>query len=272
MLAVKRRSRIALTQAATCAIPPSARSSRATIVSTAWSSCIRSIASAIRSGSSLEGSIGLRVSTRQKPHARVHRSPNTMNVAVPSAQQSDRFGQPASSHTVTRSSERIVFFSSITSALSTTFGRNQFGLRVSIDKPAATSTPASSRRTAARPGVTLACPPGPSPRENAARSRPSAACLHATSCRSATPAAHRSVARRATTAATCSIVTSMPSSASDVTGLSPMPHGTMCSRMNVRSVATLSAKPCIVRPFLSRTPIAQILRSRLVPASSQTPA
>ena len=55
--------------------------------------------------------MGLRVSTRQKPHFRVHRSPATMNVAVPSDQHSKMFGQPASSHTVTRSSDRIVFFS-----------------------------------------------------------------------------------------------------------------------------------------------------------------
>ena len=39
-----------------------------------------------------------------------------------------------------------------------------------------------------------------------------------------------------------------------------MPHGTMCSRMYVMSVVTLRAKPCIVRPWARRTPIAAILR------------
>ena len=41
------------------------------------------------------------MSTRQNPHALVHRSPLTMNVAVPSDQHSKMFGQPASSQTVT---------------------------------------------------------------------------------------------------------------------------------------------------------------------------
>ena len=103
-------------------MPPSGRSSRATIVSTAWSRPIRSIASATRSGSSAAGGSGWRVSTRQNPHARVHRSPSTMNVAVPSAQHSDRFGQPASSHTVTSPRSRIVRFSSSTSGPWWTFG------------------------------------------------------------------------------------------------------------------------------------------------------
>ena len=66
----------------------------------------RSTASATRSGSEASTASGLRVSIRQKPQARVQRSPSTMNVAVPSAQHSDRFGQPASSQTVTRSSSR----------------------------------------------------------------------------------------------------------------------------------------------------------------------
>ena len=52
----------------------------------------------------------------------------------------------------------------------------------------------------------------------------------------------------------------MPSSASDVTGRSAMPHGTMCSRKYAMSVATLRANPCIVRPRLRRTPMAQIFR------------
>ena len=43
---------------------------------------------ATRAGSPGSGASGLRVSTRQKPHARVQRSPLIMKVAVPSAQHS----------------------------------------------------------------------------------------------------------------------------------------------------------------------------------------
>ena len=68
-------------------------------------------ASATRSGSSASRASGFEVSTRQKPQARVQRSPLIMNVAVPSAQHSKMFGQPASSHTVTSCSSRIVFLS-----------------------------------------------------------------------------------------------------------------------------------------------------------------
>ena len=102
-----------------------------------------------------------------------------MNVAVPSAQHSDRLGQPASSQTVTRSSERIVLRSSVTSGPSRTLGRSQSGLRVSIDSPPV--TPAASSRATARGDVVRIGSPGPAPREKAARSRPSAGCFHATS-------------------------------------------------------------------------------------------
>ena len=77
-------------------------------VTTACARPMRSTASATRAGSSGSSASGWRVSTRQKPHARVQRSPWIMNVAVPSAQHSKMFGQPASSHTVTRSRSRIV--------------------------------------------------------------------------------------------------------------------------------------------------------------------
>ena len=210
-------------------MPPSARSSRATIVSTAWSRSIRSIASATRAGSSTCGASGWRVSTRQNPHARVQRSPSTMNVAVPSAQHSDRLGQPASSHTVTRPRSRTVCLSAITSGPSCTRGRSHSGLRVLIDSPSV--TPACSRRPTARAAAGRTGAPGPSPRENADRSRSSAGWRQATSCRSISPSAQRTAARRATTSTTSRIVTSTPSSASDVTGRSPMPHGTMWSRM-----------------------------------------
>ncbi len=115
---------------------------------------MRSTASATRAGSSAAGASGLRVSTRQNPHARVQRSPRTMNVAVPSAQHSDRFGQPASSHTVTRPRSRIVFLSASTSGPWCTLGRSHSGLRVSIDSPVV--TPAAASRDASRTGS-----PGP---------------------------------------------------------------------------------------------------------------
>jgi len=60
----------------------------ATQVTTAWPSRIRSTACATLSGSSGDRGSGWRVSTWQKPHARVHRSPLIMKVAVPSAQHS----------------------------------------------------------------------------------------------------------------------------------------------------------------------------------------
>ena len=73
-----------------------------------------------RAGSSAAGGAGRRVSTRQNPQARVHRSPSTMNVAVRSFQHSLRFGQPASSHTVTSPWPRTVCFRASTSRSCTT--------------------------------------------------------------------------------------------------------------------------------------------------------
>ena len=79
--------------AANWAAPPSGRSSRATAVSTAKRRPISATAAATRSGSSAAGGAsGLRVSTRQKPQARVQRSPLSMKVAVPSDQHSEMFG------------------------------------------------------------------------------------------------------------------------------------------------------------------------------------
>ena len=74
--------------AAKAPAPPSARSSRATQVITAWARPIRSTASATRSGSPGSSGSGWRVSTWQKPQARVQREPLIMKVAVPSAQHS----------------------------------------------------------------------------------------------------------------------------------------------------------------------------------------
>ena len=167
-------ARIARMVSATCCIPPSAKSSRATIVSTANSSCIRCTASATRRGSSASGSNGFCVSIKQNPHALVHLSPSTINVAVPSFQHSLRFGQPACSHTVTKFKSRNVRFVFNTSSVCFTCGRIHSGLRIEILKPSV--TPACSRRLVKR-----TCSPAPSPRENAERS--SGRCFHATSAR-----------------------------------------------------------------------------------------
>ncbi len=261
-----RRRRMAATVAATSPRPPSARSSRATMVSTAWSSPSRSTASATRSGSEWSTSSGRRVSTRQKPHARVQRSPSTMNVAVPSAQHSLRFGQPASSQTVTRSSSRTARLSASTSGPWWTFGRSQSGLRVEICSPPTTPTWASRSLRCCDASRTTA--PGPAPREKADRS--SGRCRQATSCRSTVPPPHASAARAATASAACWSVTSSPSACNDVTALPTMPQGMMWPNID-RSVETLSAKPCIVRPRLRRTPIAAIFRGCSPSGSTQTP-
>ncbi len=100
-------ARMAWTVAANPAAPPSDRSSRATAVTTACDSPISTTASATLAGSPGSVASGRRVSTRQNPQARVHRSPLTMNVAVPSFQHSKMLGHPASSHTVTRDFPRI---------------------------------------------------------------------------------------------------------------------------------------------------------------------
>src|ERR1051326_5062352 len=63
-------------------------------------SFIRLIASATRCGSSISSANGFAVETAQNPHARVHRSPAIMNVAVPWLQHSQRFGHCALSQTV----------------------------------------------------------------------------------------------------------------------------------------------------------------------------
>src|SRR4029453_8498586 len=61
---------------------------------------IRRTASATRRGSSSSSAKGLAVVTAQNPHARVHRSPAIMKVAVPWLQHSHRFGHCALSQTV----------------------------------------------------------------------------------------------------------------------------------------------------------------------------
>ena len=69
---------------------------------------------------------------------------------------------------------------------------------------------------------------------------------------------------------TRSIATSMPSSFSEVTGRSAIPHGMMWENIDM-SGATFNAKPCIVRPRLARVPIAQIFLGFEVETPTQTP-
>src|SRR5437773_1548705 len=61
---------------------------------------MRRTASATRCGSSSSSANGFAVVTAQNPHARVHRSPAIIIVAVPWLQHSQRFGHCALSQTV----------------------------------------------------------------------------------------------------------------------------------------------------------------------------
>ncbi len=220
-----RRSRMAATVAAKAPAPPSARSSRATAVTTAKDRSMRSTASATRPGSVESRASGWRVSTRQNPQARVQRSPLIMKVAVPSAQHSKMFGQPASSHTVTRSSERSVLPRPVYSSPRWAGMRSHSGLRSVIWMPPV--TPASRRRRSMRTEV----PPSPADASAASRvkaARSSGCTFQATSWRSQAPSrAHWATARATTASTTSRMGTSRPSAASDVTPLSGMPHGTM---------------------------------------------
>jgi hypothetical protein len=81
--------------------PPSFRSSRFTLVTTAWRSPISLTASATRRGSSQSSpSSGRPVITAQKPQLRVQTFPRIMKVAVPALQHSPILGHRALWHTV----------------------------------------------------------------------------------------------------------------------------------------------------------------------------
>ncbi len=95
---------------ATICAPPSARSSRATMVTTTCLRLMSFVASATRRGSSQSVIGGRPVSIAQKPQFRVQTLPRIMKVAVPSAQHSPMFGQRASSQTVLRDSSRRTCF------------------------------------------------------------------------------------------------------------------------------------------------------------------
>ena len=92
--------------------PLSGRSSRSTLVITAWRRPMRATCRATRAGSSGSFHVGLPVLTLQKPQRRVHVSPRIMNVAVPRSQHSPMFGHAASWQTVWRLSSLIRALSS----------------------------------------------------------------------------------------------------------------------------------------------------------------
>ena len=217
------RRRMAAIVSAKASAPPSARSSRATAVTTAWVSFMRATASATRSGSSGSSAKGRLVSTRQNPQALVHRSPLIMNVAVPSAQHSKMFGQPASSQTVTSESSLIVERSLTISGPIRACALAQSGLRAESDTPRSGSTPAStSRRSSAR---SARRPPAGSAAWMLGRAVPG---HQDESCRSmAAPGARCSGARRTIASTTSLMVTFTPSAAMEVTPRSVSPHGTM---------------------------------------------
>ena len=111
-ITVFERLRISSIVCAKIVLPPSFRSSRHTEVITVWRSFIAWTLSPTRRGSSQSTyPLGRPGATAQKPQRRVHISPRIMMVAVPRSQQWPRFGQRASSHTVTmrfsRSSARV---------------------------------------------------------------------------------------------------------------------------------------------------------------------
>ena len=107
MLVAGEASRIWRIVSAMMPAPPSGRSSRATMVTTACFRFMSRAASATRRGSSRSVTGGRPVSMAQKPQFRVQTLPRTMKVAVPSAQHSPWFGQRASSQTVCSASARI---------------------------------------------------------------------------------------------------------------------------------------------------------------------
>ena len=232
---------------------------------------MRSTASATRSGSAASSGSGWRVSTRQKPHARVQRSPLIMNVAVPSAQHSKMLGQPASSQTVTRSRSRIVLLEP-----------HVLGAQCGPWPAATRACGSRSRgrrsrrpRPAARAGGTDERAPARGAAEHVGRGPPVAGALAA--------AERRQVVGRGGARPTSwrSTLAPPPHSAAARArdGVDHRLHATRrgprrpatsppcrrcrrgrCGRTSPGRWSTLRAKPCIVRPRVSRTPMAAILR------------
>ncbi len=93
---------------AKCSAPPSARSSRSTLVMTTCFSPSCATAWATRPGSKASSVCGLPVATLQKVQPRVQISPMIIMVAWPWLQHSPTLGQPASSQTVTSFCARMM--------------------------------------------------------------------------------------------------------------------------------------------------------------------
>ena len=91
--------------------PPSARSSRFTLVITTWRKPSWRTDSATRFGSAQSSGRGRPVAISQKPQERVQISPIIRKVAVPRPQHSPIFGHCASSQTVCRPPARMICFS-----------------------------------------------------------------------------------------------------------------------------------------------------------------
>ena len=84
--------RIAAIVRAKISAPPSARSSRLTLVTTTWARPISATVPPTRSGSPQSSHSGRPCDTAQNPQRRVHTSPRIMKVAVRSSQHSPMFG------------------------------------------------------------------------------------------------------------------------------------------------------------------------------------
>src|SRR5215217_1581478 len=154
------RASITLTN---CDAPPSAKSSRSTLVTTICSSPSSAAAVATCSGSSGSTARGMPVLTLQKAQARVQVSPRIITVACFLVQHSPMFGHAASSHTVARLSSRISlrvwWYPSLTGALT----RIQSGLRCFPPTKLGTGETAAGalieREIATVPAACHPCPP-----------------------------------------------------------------------------------------------------------------
>ena len=260
-LASGQRTLIALIVAAIAPAPPSARSSRATHVTTAWARPIRLTASATRSGSEASRANGLRVSIRQNAQARVQRSPLTMKVAVPSAQHSKMLGHPASSQTVTRSRSPMTDRVDSNPRSRRTGMRSQSGFLVPMASPASGTTPAARRRRSSiePDGIIRAGSPAIGRTEAVSTSRPGASASAIAEARTPPTSARDAVE---------------PSACSDVTGRPVMPQGTMVEN-SARSMFTFRETPWSVRRIPStisvRIPMAETLAGVMVSMPTQTP-
>ena len=135
--------------------PPSRRSSRSTLVITTWARRRRATVSARFRGSCGSGAAGRPCATSQNGQRRVHRSPSTMNVAVPLPKHSPMFGHEASSHTVCRPCSRSVCLTALKVSLCDTRTRIQLGLT----KAGASATLIGMWRVFAMPRCAASTPP-----------------------------------------------------------------------------------------------------------------